>query len=139
MEDEIAIDEKARRYDYIVRFAREIEGHSGDYAWESKDLQSFIQEHNIQCFSYLANKRQKVSPYCMFQYGKDKVYDLLRHIRNAIAHGRMNVADGNVILQDFSNKDAKTLEMSIPENIFWEFVDRLEKSRKQQNNASSSK
>lgn len=130
MEEEISIDEKAKRYDFIVRYAKEIEGHCGEYNWENEELQSFIKEHQIQCSFYRAKGQQKALLYCLVQYGKDKVYDLLRHIRNAMAHGNVDVIDGNVILKDFSNKETQTLDMSISENIFWEFVDKLEKSRK---------
>ncbi len=122
--------EKARRYDFIVRFANEIKGHYDEYNWDDECLQSFIKEHGIQCLFYQYNGSHNVSQYCKFQYSKDKVYDLLRHIRNAMAHGHVKEENGNIILKDYSQKGTSTLEMSISLNIFWKFVAVLENSRK---------
>lgn len=120
--------EKARRYDFIIRFAQDIKRAPEEYKWNNSTLQTFLKDNHIICKSYQTQRTYK-PPYCKFTYtSPKKVYRLLAHIRNAFAHGYVETKKKNIILKDFYLKQ-QTLDMSIPKHLLWSFIEVLENAK----------
>ena len=123
--------EKIRLFDYLTRFEKKIKNNHGHYDLNDNQLQTFINENDIAFCSYQAKgiKAKEHEAYFQYEYrykGMDKAYDLMRHIRNAIAHGNITKKDGYFWLKDYSNKGTKTLDSKIKTNVFWNFLTELE-------------
>lgn len=121
--------EKIRLFDYLTRFEKKIKNNRGHYDLSNNQLQTFINENDIAFCSYQAKgiKAKEHNAYFQYEYqAANKAHDLMRHIRNAIAHGNITKKDGYFWLTDYTTKGTKTLEAKIPTDIFWDFLTELE-------------
>lgn len=121
--------EKIRLFDYLTRFEKKIKNNRGHYDLSNNQLQTFINENDIAFCSYQAKgtKTKEHNAYFQYEYqAANKAHDLMRHIRNAIAHGNITKKDGYFWLKDYSNKGTKTLDAKIKTNVFWNFLTELE-------------
>lgn len=121
--------EKVTLFDYLTRFEKKIKNNRGHYDLSNNQLQTFINENDIAFCSYQAKgiKAKEHNAYFQYEYqAANKAHDLMRHIRNAIAHGNITKKDGYFWLTDYTTKGTKTLEAKIPTDIFWDFLTELE-------------
>lgn len=121
--------EKVKLFDYLTLFEHEIKNNHGHYNLNDNQLQTFINENDIAFCSYQAKgiKAKEHNAYFQYEYqAANKAHDLMRHIRNAIAHGNVIKKDGYFWLTDYTTKGTKTLEAKIPTDIFWDFLTELE-------------
>ena len=123
--------EKIRLFDYLTRFEKKIKNNRGHYDLNNHHLQTFINENDISFCSHKAKGIDTKEHDAYFQYeykyeGMDKAHDLMRHIRNAIAHGNVIKKDEYFWLKDYTNKGTKTLDAKIKTNVFWNFLTELE-------------
>lgn len=121
--------EKVKLFDYLTLFEHEIKNNHGHYDLNDNQLQTFINENDIAFCSYQAKgiKAKEHNAYFQYEYqAANKAHDLMRHIRNAIAHGNVIKKDGYFWLTDYTTKGTKTLEAKIPTDIFWDFLTELE-------------
>lgn len=84
--------EKIRLFDYLTRFEKKIKNNRGHYDLSNNQLQTFINENDIAFCSYQAKGTKTKEHKAYFQYKyttTNKAHDLMRHIRNAIAHGNV--------------------------------------------------
>lgn len=121
--------EKIRLFDYLTRFEKKIKNNRGHYDLSNNQLQTFINENDIAFCSYQAKgiKAKEHNAYFQYEYQvANKAHDLMRHIRNAIAHGNITKKDGYFWLTDYTTKGTKTLDAKIKTNVFWNFLTKLE-------------
>lgn len=121
--------EKVKLFDYLTLFEHEIKNNHGHYDLNDNQLQTFINENDIAFCSYQAKGTKTKEHKAYFQYKyttTNKAYDLMRHIRNAIAHGNVIKKDGYFWLTDYTNKGTKTLDAKIKTDVFWIFLTELE-------------
>ena len=121
--------EKIRLFDYLTRFEKKIKNNPGHYDLSNNQLQTFINENDIAFCSYQAKgiKAKEHNAYFQYEYqAANKAHDLMRHIRNAIAHGNITKKDGYFWLTDYTTKGTKTLDAKIKTNVFWNFLTKLE-------------
>lgn len=121
--------EKIRLFDYLTRFEKKIKNNRGHYDLSNNQLQTFINENDIAFCSYQAKgiKAKEHNAYFQYEYqAANKAHDLMRHIRNAIAHGNITKKDGYFWLTDYTTKGTKTLDAKIKTNVFWNFLTKLE-------------
>ena len=116
-------------FDYLTRFEKKIKNNRGHYDLSNNQLQTFINENDIAFCSYQAKgiKAKEHNAYFQYEYqAANKAHDLMRHIRNAIAHGNVIKKDGYFWLTDYTNKGTKTLDAKIKTDVFWNFLNELE-------------
>lgn len=121
--------EKIRLFDYLTRFEKKIKNNRGHYDLSNNQLQTFINENDIAFCSYQAKgtKIKEHNAYFQYEYqAANKAHDLMRHIRNAIAHGNITKKDGYFWLTDYTTKGTKTLDAKIKTDVFWNFLTELE-------------
>lgn len=123
--------EKIRLFDYLTHFEKNIKNNRGHYDLRNNQLQTFINENDISFCSHKAKGIDTKEHDAYFQYeykyeGMDKAHDLMRHIRNAIAHGNIVKKKGCFWLNDYNQNGTQTLEAKIPADIFWDFLTELE-------------
>ena len=121
--------EKIRLFDYLTRFEKKIKNNHRHYDLNDNQLQTFINENDIAFCSYQAKgiKAKEHEAYFQYKYTTtNKAHDLMRHIRNAIAHGNVIKKDGYFWLTDYTNKGTKTLDAKIKTDVFWNFLTELE-------------
>ncbi len=121
--------EKIQLYDYLVHFEDNIKGNQGHYDFNDNQLQSFINSNDIEFCSHKSKgtHTKKHDAYFQYEYANlDRAHDLMRHIRNAIAHGNIVKSQGCFWLKDYNNFGTKTLDAKIKIDIFWDFLNELE-------------
>lgn len=122
-------EEKVKLFNYLTHFEKNIKNNRGHYDLSNNQLQTFINENDIAFCSYQAKgiKAKEHNAYFQYEYqAANKAHDLMRHIRNAIAHGNITKKDGYFWLNDYNQNGTQTLEAKIPTDIFWDFLTELE-------------
>lgn len=93
---ELSKEDKLNCYEYLLEYEKVIKNEFGSYDINNKKLQRFLVDNKI--FLGGVNKNSKVKAmksnyYILYDQRKPKnkandvVHHLLRHIRNAVAHG----------------------------------------------------
>lgn len=124
-------NEKVKLFNYLTHFEHEIKKNRERYNLSNNQLQVFINDNDIAFCSHTAKGIDTKEHDAYFQYeyrykSMDKAYDLMRHIRNAIAHGNITKKDGYFWLTDYTTKGTKTLDAKIKTDVFWNFLNELE-------------
>ena len=133
---------KAKLYDFLCLFEREISSQFGVFDINSPKLQKFLDEKSILIGRLNKKDTKKKSQFKYFvlydddkpkeykEKGNDSVHNLLRHIRNAIAHGLV-VAENRqkLSIKDKTKNGRLTLEGKIPNRLFYELLEALLSTR----------
>ena len=123
-------------------FEREISSQFGVFDINSLKLQKFLDEKSILIGRLNKKDTKKKSQFKYFvlydddkpkgskEKGNDSVHNLLRHIRNAIAHGLV-VAENRqkLSIKDKTKNGRLTLEGKIPNRLFYELLEALLSTR----------
>lgn len=121
--------EKVQLFDYLKHYENDIKANYGHYDLNDTQLQTFIDTNDIAFCSHKSKGAKAKQHAAYFRYGyntTDKAHDLMRHIRNAIAHGNIVKKKGCFWLNDYNQNGTQTLEAKIPADIFWDFLTELE-------------
>lgn len=122
-------DDMQKAYAFIYLFEKEIKPQYGTFDFENHEIDLFCKENGIKkkerrntkatenYFWFKSEKKGKVN---------DIAYNLLRHIRNAMAHGNFKKEKGQksfYILEDYSVKTHKrTMYGKIDAALFWDYL-----------------
>ena len=125
----ISKKEKVQLFDYLNHYENNVKMNHGHYDLNNNQLQAFINANDITFCSHksIGTNAKKHAAYFRYQYtSTDKAHDLMRHIRNAIAHGNIEKRLGYFLLKDFNSYGTKTLDAKIKTGVFWNFLNELE-------------
>ena len=125
----ISKKEKVQLFDYLNHYENNVKMNHGHYDLNNNQLQAFINANDITFCSHksIGTNAKKHAAYFRYQYtSTDKAHDLMRHIRNAIAHGNIEKRQGYFLLKDFNSYGTKTLDAKIKTGVFWNFLNELE-------------
>ena len=125
----ISKKEKVQLFDYLNHYEETIKANHGHYDLNNNQLQAFINSNDITFCSHksIGTNAKKHAAYFRYQYtSTDKAHDLMRHIRNAIAHGNIKKQQGYFWLTDYNSNGTKTLDAKIKTDVFWNFLNELE-------------
>ena len=125
----ISKQEKVQLFDYLKHYENDIKANYGHYDLNDAQLQTFIDTNDIAFCSHKSKGAKAKQHAAYFRYGyntTDKAHDLMRHIRNAIAHGNIEKQQGCFLLKDYNNYGTMTLDAKIKTNVFWNFLNELE-------------
>lgn len=136
----ISEQDKAKMFDFLKYFQDDICSHFGEYDICSKEVQKFLSKNGIYLGRMNKSCRQKALKskfYILFEHNKPKGKDndiahhLLRHIRNAIAHGRIEKNGSDKFkLQDFNPKSqSESMFGIIDYKLFFKLIDLLKNQR----------
>ena len=99
----ISQKDKAKMFDYLKDYQDYIKLNFGNYDYLNQEFHKFISTNDIylgSCSKKCKAKASKHQYFILFEQNKprnndnDVIHHLLRHIRNAIAHGRIKREDG---------------------------------------------
>lgn len=133
---------KAKLYDFLCLFEREISSQFGVFDINSPKLQKFLDEKSILIGRLNKKDTKKKSQFKYFvlfdddkpkrykEIANDSAHNLLRHIRNAIAHGLV-VAENRqkLAIKDKTKNGGLTLEGKISNRLFYELLEGLLSTR----------
>lgn len=126
--------DKAKMFDYLKEYQDNIKMNFGKYNLANKKLQKFLSVNDI----YLGrlNKKSKSTVinhqyYILYEQTKpknkvnDEVHHLLRHLRNAIAHGRIKKKGSKVFQLYDKSIDGNSITMTgeIDYKLFFDLMD----------------
>lgn len=131
-------------YHYACEYEVCIKPYPGSFDISNKNLDKFLNRYDIYlntCAQSNRSRAKKHEYYFLYeQYvkskasGRDKAHHLLRHIRNSIAHGMVNMIDEKhqiLELSDFSvntGKDTMWAKISVP--ILYQLITKLIETKK---------
>ena len=126
MANKLSESNKARFYNFIVQYEKELCQDFGKFNIKDQTLASFCESNRILLGSDCTSNSNKISQYKYYilwddrkpeKYkvkGNDSVHNLLRHLRNAMAHG--NIISENqqkFSLADFNENKRRTMRGKI--------------------------
>lgn len=136
---EIANEDKVKCFDFLSEFENTIKHQFGLYNINDDHLRSFLNENKI--FLGRTNKADRAKAlkyryYIVFEQTKpckvnnDVVHHLLRHIRNAIAHGHIIKKGKNKFyIEDMKETGSLTMEGNIAKNEFFLLLKQLKQAK----------
>ena len=101
----ISETDKAKMFDYLKDYQDNIKQNFGKYNYDNRNFQKFLSVNDIYLGRLNQKCKGKVSKhqyYILFEQNKprnkenDVIHHLLRHLRNAIAHGRIRKKGKNI-------------------------------------------
>lgn len=124
-------EEKLRCIDFLFLYEQEINKRYGHYDFNSPQLERFCKENDV----LKKGKRNCKTRYFFWfdtktgtsDKGKinDIAHHLLRHIRNAIAHGNIKKENKILKLYDYNTTSKQTMQAHLPINFLWKYIDIL--------------
>lgn len=129
--------EKAAFYDYICKYANDIDKHEGEFHLENQDVQAFLSKNDIYIVEGLDDNRRQAETHSQYviwkknQNKKDHAYMVLKHIRNSMAHAHLKKNEENFyVLEDQSGKKGQTtMEGKIKIDLLNNLLELLRNSR----------
>lgn len=128
----ISETDKAKMFDYLKDYQDNIKTNFGKYNLSDKRLQKFLSVNDI----YLGRLNQKCKDkaskhqyYILFEQNKprnkenDVVHHLLRHLRNAIAHGRISKKGKNLYRLSDKKEENTTMFGELNYKLFFDLID----------------
>jgi len=128
----ISETDKAKMFDYLKDYQDNIKTNFGKYNLSDKRLQKFLSVNDI----YLGRLNQKCKDkaskhqyYILFEQNKprnkenDVVHHLLRHLRNAIAHGRISKKGKNLYRLSDKKEENTTMFSELNYKLFFDLID----------------
>ena len=130
-------------YDYILDYEKNISSHYGEYDLDNKNLQKFFKERGIFIAGGLGkNNRKKAkssTQYILYTNTKpgnkpknDYACNILRHIRNSMAHGNLDKKsknDKSYILKDYDKNHEESMDGRILVADFEKLLNLLKATR----------
>ena len=135
----ISEPDKAKMFDYLKDYQDNIKPNFGKYNLVDKKLQKFLSENDI----YIGRLNQKCKGkainhqyHILYEQNKpknkvnDEVHHLLRHLRNAIAHGRIRKKGSKLFQFSDETPDGNGVTMigEIDYKLFFELIDLAKKT-----------
>ena len=128
---------RSKFYDFICLYEKEISNKFGSFNYNDKNLQSFLANKKILIGSL--NKTNKNNAFKMKYHilwddkhpskyssmKKDSVHNLLRHIRNSMAHGNIVSKGKEFELHDYNKNNKIPLEGKIAMSLFFQLINLL--------------
>ena len=135
--NKISESNKIRFYDYIVLYELDICNAFGHYNIKSKSVLQFCEEHKILIGSDCKKNEKMIHQYKYFilwdntkptKYKNvqtnDSGHNLLRHIRNAMAHGNIIAENRQTFsLKDYNSEKRRTMRGKISNKLFYELIE----------------
>lgn len=131
-------DDIPKLYTFLIMYEKDLSSKAGRFNIDSPSFISFCKSNNIKCKSSLAkkelNKKDRTENYFYFstiqtRFSKnDKAYNLLRHIRNSIAHALISKEKGFYILLDKNSNSNTSMIAKIRVDFFDSFITELIKT-----------
>lgn len=129
----ISKSDKAKMFDYLKDYEDNIKQHYGNFDFDNKKFQEFISTNDIylgRLNKICKSNASKHQNYILFEQNKPKnknndvIHHLLRHLRNTIAHGRINKAKNIFQLED-RTVDGNNITMygKIDNKLFFNLID----------------
>ena len=130
----ISEPDKAKMFDYLKDYQDNIKPNFGKYNLVDKKLQKFLSVNDI----YIGRLNQKCKGkainhqyHILYEQNKpknkvnDEVHHLLRHLRNAIAHGRIRKKGSKLFQFSDETPDGNSVTMigEIDYKLFFELID----------------
>ena len=135
--NKLSQNNKIKFYDFICLYEKEISNIFGSFNYNDKKLQSFLANEKILIGS-LTKKNQDMAfkmkyhilwddrtPSKYSSMTKDSVHNLLRHIRNSIAHGNIVSKGKQFELHDYNKNNKITLKGRISMSLFFQLINLL--------------
>ena len=135
----ISEPDKAKMFDYLNYYQDNIKPNFGKYNLVDKKLQKFLSVNDI----YIGRLNQKCKGkainhqyHILYEQNKpknkvnDEVHHLLRHLRNAIAHGRIRKKGSKLFQFSDETPDGNGVTMigEIDYKLFFELIDLAKKT-----------
>ena len=127
-ENNLSKEDIGRLYNYLCRYEREIKYSYGHFDFNDIGFQEFCKENQIapkNGRSHLPNKFAFHAEKPKRAQINDMAHHLLRHIRNAIAHGLVTKKGKMLYWKDYNVNMKETMNGQIREDLFWSFLKRL--------------
>lgn len=127
---------KIKFYDFICSYEHEIGKDFGRFNWQDRNMQSYLHTNGLIVGSFCASNMKAIrnrKEYLLFDTKKpskielkgkqnDIVHNLLRHLRNAMAHGLINKRSKSskyLVIEDYSISGIKTMDGKLtPDHLF---------------------
>lgn len=126
-----------RLYNFLYLFEKEISNGFGTLNISDNSLKTFTEKEKILLGSMCQTNEKKISSFKYFILwddtkpsafkaisGNDSAYNLLRHIRNSIAHG--NIFSENrqkFALEDYNKANKVSMKGKISNKLFFQLID----------------
>lgn len=119
----------------LIKFEKELKFEKTGYDIKNKKLQFFIKEMNLTLTP--VNSKATINKQSLgnqniiyFKYSGSQPYELLRHFRNVVAHGKIEkvkIGKLNFLIFEDLNEKKKDITMygQIQENKLFDFIERL--------------
>lgn len=126
----ISQKDKAKMFDYLKDYQDNIKPNFCNYDYLNQEFHKFISTNDIylgSCSKKCKAKASKHQYFILFEQNKprnndnDVIHHLLRHIRNAIAHGRIKREDNIFQLKDYNNHH-KTMSGKIDRMLLFDLI-----------------
>ena len=121
-------------YEFLCEYEKNIKNEYGSFDFKNQQFQRFCTTNKIDP----KNKKSSLPNKFWFtsrQDPKTKVNDvahhLLRHIRNAFAHGLVRRKGKYIILEDYNRNGNQSMCGKIHESLIWQFIETLKQTKKQ--------
>lgn len=127
-ENNLSKDDINRLYNYICRYERDIKHSYGKFDFNNADFQNFCKDNQIapkNGRSHLPNRFAFNAEKPKRSLVNDMAHHLLRHIRNAIAHGLVKKKGRILYWKDYNTNMKETMDGHIREDLFWSFLEKL--------------
>ena len=124
-------------YNFLYKFEKELSNGFGTFDFEDNRLKSFMEDEKILLGSMCKTNEKKKNSFKYFILwddtkpktfkafpGNDSAYNLLRHIRNSIAHG--NILSENrqkFSLEDYNKANKLSMKGKISNKLFFQLID----------------
>lgn len=139
--NKLSKDDIKHLYGYLCLYESELKVKAGSFNMEDDALYSFLKERNIYIGAQSKKDKKKANSsrnfilYCQRKNnisGTDKVHHLLRHIRNAIAHGLITKGHNQIMtMTDKSTFGNETMQGKINAEDFYALLNLLIKTRQE--------
>lgn len=126
---------KSKFYEFIVLYEKKLSGNFGKYNIKEQKLSAFCEDNRILLGSYSESNSKKIRQYKYFILwdnrkpdkfkvkGNDHAHNLLRHLRNAMAHGNICCESRNIFaLCDYNNNGKRTMYGKISSTLLFKLI-----------------
>lgn len=126
-------------YNYLSMYEISVKEFSGKFDIDDKKVKTFLDRYDIYLTTMAKknlSKANKHKLYVRFEQkknskasGSDIAHHLLRHIRNSIAHVRIEKQAGDIYVLTDNNGKVDTMETKLPEKVLKGLIEVLLKSK----------
>ncbi|MBQ7448916.1 MAG: hypothetical protein IJS73_03810 [Paludibacteraceae bacterium] len=125
--------QKVEMFDFLLYFEQNIRNNKNRYSLSNNSLQDFIKRNKIMIKRLTQDNKGKIknNPFILCCWGNDRAYDLLRHIRNSIAHGNAKIkSTKRVEIHDYDRNGNETLYGKIRFDLLMSLIKEIIKTSK---------